>query len=156
MASFDTLLIFSALSGEPPATSPAQFTVRNQNPVVAYDDTIQESMIFSSLLPRHYREGDVVATIVWTSTAVTGNVQWRLSYEDTLNLNNNVWTDLTAVTVSAPTTNGLLIYTPINISNTIFETPLGHFFRIRITRITGIANNITGDCHIRAIEIRET
>src|SRR3990172_8788171 len=106
MASGDTLGIFTAMSGVPPASNYATFDTRNSVPVLDYDDTTQETIFFIGVLPRNYSGGGITVYITWAATtATTGTVGWDVSFEA-------IGTDLdadsfaTAQTVVAATTSG--------------------------------------------------
>jgi len=258
MATGDTLLIYTALNGEPPTTNPASFTVRNQHAVISFDDTTQEYMVFTGVIPAHYDTGTgMTFELTWTCTSVialteagdTGEylATWALTGGSYTNSNSGVWywnltvsgttytitlykdvaktqsvatgtrVGVGTLTLAATNASGLagsvvISGTPvtdtdagntltanrvrwgINIENdtnydidadtwgsekTLYDvapvaggtlltcliafTPAelptlvrGNPFRFRINRNSGVTPNITGDCQIKTIEIRET
>jgi hypothetical protein len=257
MATGDTLLIYTALNGEPPATGTAAFAVRNQHSVVGFDDTAQEYMVFTGVVPNHYDGAGMDFLITWTCTTVlalteagdTGGyfATWALTGGSYANSNGGIWywnltvagsnytvtlykdvaktqsvatgtrTGVGTLTLSATNASGLtgsvvISGTPVTdtdagntltanrvqwgifvekdtnydidadnwgaakttydpapnvggtmktceISFTPAELPSlssGDLFRFRITRYSGVTPNITGDCQIKTIEIRES
>ena len=97
----DTLLIYSALCGEPPAANAAAFTTRNSHPVLGFDDTTSESMNFSGVMPENYSGGGLTVWIGWTAGTAftiteagdTGNyvATWVLAGYSNSNSNGFVW-----------------------------------------------------------------
>ena len=60
-----------------PAANPAAATSRNGHPLLAFDDTTAESIIFPGVLSSDYQGGDATAHIDWVAaTAVVGGVAW--------------------------------------------------------------------------------
>ena len=78
MASGDTLLIFTPLHNEPPATNPATLDTRNQHPVLDFDATTNEDAVFSAVMPRSYAAttGLTVYIHYAMSSATSGDVDW--------------------------------------------------------------------------------
>ena len=59
MASGDSLVIFTPLSNEPPSSNFATFDTRNAHPVLDFDDTTEEKVVFTGIMPRNYAGGGV-------------------------------------------------------------------------------------------------
>ena len=67
MASGDSLLVWIANSGDPPATNFASLDTRNGILVLDFDDTTAETMQFGGVLPRHYAGGGITAVHCWAA-----------------------------------------------------------------------------------------
>ena len=77
MASGDTLIVWTALNGEPTASAFAQFDERNMHPVLDFGDSSNESIMFTGVMPQHYGGGGVTVYIHYAmSTATSGDVDW--------------------------------------------------------------------------------
>ena len=57
MASGDTLLVFHPFDNEPPSANYATLDIRNLHPVLDFDDSTDESAVFSAVLPWAYSGG---------------------------------------------------------------------------------------------------
>lgn len=71
MASGDTLLIFTPQMNQPPAASYATLDSRNSYYVLDFDDTADESAVFSGIIPAHYSGGGFTVTVLWMATSAT-------------------------------------------------------------------------------------
>jgi hypothetical protein len=162
MSSGDTLLQFTPDSYEPPASNYATLDVRNQHPVLDFDDTTQEGALFSAILPRHYSGGGMTVYAHWSATsAVTGTIGWDVAIErvgtaqDTDSDSFASAQTITAATVSG--TSGIVTITNVAISDgaNIDSVAVGELFRLRIRR--DVANDTAvGDAELHGIEIKET
>jgi len=162
MASGDTLVVFTPLHNEPPASNAATIDLRNQHPVLDFDTTTGESAVFSTIMPRNYAGGGVTVYVHWAaSTATTGTIGWLVGFErigtaldidaDSFAADNTV----TAATVSG--TSGIVV-----ITNTTFtdgadmdSVAVGEAFRLKITRDVA-GDSAAGDAELLAVEIKET
>src|SRR3989337_2663240 len=78
MASGDTLVVFTPLQNEPPATIYATLDLRNAQPCLDFDGAADEEAVFSSILPRHYAGGGLTVYLhVRFSSATSGNAYWQ-------------------------------------------------------------------------------
>ncbi len=125
MASGDALLAFHPLGGEPPATLFATLDVRNQHPVLDFQDgTANEAMMWSGMLPEHYGGGGITATVVWAaSTAGSGNTKWDGFFErndddsTTGALGTDSFATEQAVTAAAASVSGEVAYDDITFTD---------------------------------------
>ncbi len=82
MASGDTLLTFHPYQNTPPTSNFATFDLRNVHPVLAFDDTNNESAVFSAIMPRIYAGSGLTINIHYAMTAATsGNIDWDVDLE---------------------------------------------------------------------------
>lgn len=163
MASGNTLLAFGARDGVPPASNNAQFAMRNNHPVLAFDTTTQETIYFAGILPRNYGGGGVTVYLHWTAaTATTGTVGWDVAFERMSDASTDLDSDsfASAATVTAgtvPGTSGVISTTNVAITDgaNIDSLAAGDSFRVRIRR--DVANDTaTGDAELHMVEIKET
>ena len=160
MASGDTLLTFSALANEPPASAYATIDQRNAHVVLDFDAAAAESAIFSGVLPRLV---NTTVVLVWmASSATTGNVVWTVAWE-----RNDTATDLDAdsfatansATAAVPATSGAPAYTSIAFTTgaQMDSVAAKERFRLKVTRDAANASDTaTGDAELLAIELKET
>lgn len=86
MASGQTLLVFTPGCNQPPATGYATPDARNAQWVLDFDDTADETALFSAVMPRHYSGGGLTVTIGWMATSAvpeliaTGDVAGKLTH----------------------------------------------------------------------------
>ena len=165
MASGDTLLIFTPLSNEPPASNFATLDTRNGHPCLDFDDSTDESAIFTGVLPRHYSGGGITVYLhIAFTSATSGNADIEVSFErigdEQQGLGSDGFASAKAVNVPAPGTAGLATIDALSFSNgaEIDSIAAGEAFRIKVTRDADDATNDTasGDAELIAIELRET
>lgn len=163
MASGDTLLTFTPLANQPPASSYATFDTRNNHVVLDFDASADEAAIFGDVLPRHYAGGGITVTIVWmATTATSGNVVWSVAIErmDTAtDLDADSFATANTATAAAPATSGAPAYTTIAFTSgaQMDSLAVGEAFRIKVSR-TGSSGSdtMTGDAELLRVELKET
>jgi hypothetical protein len=69
MSSGNTLVVFTPLAAEPPASGYATFDTRNMHPVLDFDDAIGQSAVFSAVLPDYYRGCGLTVVLEWSATS---------------------------------------------------------------------------------------
>lgn len=158
VGSGNSLITFIATDYAAPAANYATPDRRNGHPVLDFDDTTQEYAYFSGVLPRHYSNGGITATICWTATsASSGTCTWGLSFErDDATLDSDSDSFASAVTGGsvAPATVGAFKYLAIALTDAQLDgLAVGEHFRLKVTRSTG---GISGDAELHSIELRET
>lgn len=164
MASGDTLVIFTAQHFEPIDSDYAGFDVRNNHPVLDYDDYQVEYSYFSGVLPRHYGGSGITAYIHWAaSTAETGDVVWKVAFErigdEVQDIDSDGFATAKSVTGTTSTTSGYVVIDSIAFSNgsEIDSLAVGEYFRIYVCRQGDDANDtMSGDAEFVAIELKET
>lgn len=164
MASGQTLLVFTAQSGVPPASSFAQLDTRNNHLVWDFDAATAETIDFEALLPRNYGGNGLTVALVWSAaTATSGDTRWLVSFErhqaDATDIDSDNFATAQAVNATAPTTNGARSYDTIAFTDgaQIDSLAVGESFRLRVQRdATNAADTMVGDAELARIEIKET
>jgi hypothetical protein len=151
---------WSALDNEPPLTGYATFDTRNERPVLDFDDTAQETAIFSGVLPAGYAGGGITVTIWCAMTsAVAGTLGWDVSIErlqaltDDLGANSFATAQVvTAITV--PATAGILMVMTLNIAHGANMDNLagGELFRLRLRRNVA-TDTAVGDAEVLRVSV---
>lgn len=162
MASGDTLLTWRPLEGEPPASNYAQIVVVNGHPLLAFDTTTQEAMLFSgAVLTRNYAGGGITVYVTWAAdSATTGTIGWTVEFETSASQVLGTDGFATAQTITAATVAGTIrtpTITNVAVSNgaNMDSIAVGVKFRLRLKR--DVANDTaTGDALLIAIELKET
>jgi hypothetical protein len=163
MASGDTLLIFTPLHNEPPASNFATLDVRNQHPVLDFDAATNESTIFSAVMPRNYGGGGITVYLHYAMTSATsGDVDWDAAFERIGDGQQDIDSDGFAATKSAdnntvPGTCGHVDIVNIAFSNgaEIDSIAVGEAFRLKITR-DAVSDTAAGDAELLFVELKET
>lgn len=163
MASGDTLLIFTPLQNEPPASNFATIDTRNQHPVLDFDATTNESAVFSAVMPRNYASGGVTVYIHYAMTSAEANtVDWDVAFErigdQQLDIDGDDFAAVNSVdNTTVPGTTGL-----VDIVNVTFtdgadmdSVAVGEGFRLKITR-DAASDDATGDAELLFGEVKET
>lgn len=164
MASGDTLLIFTALHSEPPATNYATLDVRNLHPVLDFDGATNESAVFSGVMPQHYAgTTGVTVYLHYSMTSETsGDIDWDVAFERVGDQQLDVDADSFATVQSVdgttvPATSGLVdvVSIPFTDGAVMDSVAAGELFRLKVTR-DAASDTSTADAELHAIEIRET
>lgn len=164
MASGDSLLLFTPLNNEPPATAYMTLDVRADHPVLDADPDIDESCVFSGVIPAHYAGGGLTVRVGYSmSSATTGAIKINVDFERIGDQQQDIDTASFAApqtsTATVPATSGFvdvlsLLFTSGAQMDSIVA---GEFFRIRVTRDANDgADTAAGDLEINFVEIRET
>jgi len=164
MASGDTLLIFTPLNNEPPASNYATFDVRNYHPVLDFDATTNWSAVFSGVMPQHYAgtTGVTVYLHYAMSSAVADTVDWDVAFErigdQQLDIDADSFADVNSVdNTTVPDTSGLVDVVSVAFLDgaDMDSVAKGELFRLKVTR-DAVSDDATGDAELLAVEIRET
>lgn len=161
MASGDTLLILPPLAGEPTATNYAQIGLRNLHPTVDFDQTTQESIVFSGLLPRNYAGGGLTVSVVWATSVTSGNVQFLGAFErmdsatdldaDSFAATQSTGTLTVPATAGAPATQTIAFTSGAQMDSVAAGEP----FRFKLQRDPA-TDTAAGDVQLLMVEIKET
>jgi hypothetical protein len=165
MASGDTLVVFTPLANEPPATAYATLDLRNNHPVLDFDAATNEVAMFTGIMPRSYSNATGITVYLhWAASTDTNpahECHWWLALErlsengthldaDSFGSDEELAGNPNANSGKTTTTNvGILKGAPM--SNIVGGDP----FRLRITR-AGTVDDMTGDAELLGVEIKET
>lgn len=165
MASGDTLLIFTPLHNEPPASNYATFDTRNQHTVLDFDASTDESAVFKAVMPQHYAgTTGVTVYIHWGASGVVANdVIWDVSFERVSSEHQDIDADgfaaVNSVTDTAPGTDGFVTICSVAFTDgaDMDSVAAGDGFRLKITRdADNGSDTMAADAELWAVEIRET
>ena len=163
MASGDSLLQFSPLNNEPPSSNGATFDLRNQHPILDFDDTTNESAVFSAVLPQHYDGGGLTVYLHYAMTSATsGDVDWDVAFErigdQQLDIDSDSFAAAQSVdNTTVPGTSGNVDVVSVAFTDgaQMDSIAAGELFRIKVTRDAS-SDTATGDAELLAVEIQET
>ncbi len=163
MESNNTLIVFKPFDNEPPVSNYATLDLRNNHPVLDFDDSTNESAIFTGVMPRIYNSGGITVHIHYSMTsATTGDVDWDVSFENIGDQQQDLDSDGFAAvksvdnnTVPATSGNVDIISLSFTTGSQMDNINVGDTFRMKITR-DAISDTGSGDAELVAIEIRET
>lgn len=164
MASGDTLLIFNALNGVPPATNYATLAVRNVHPVLQFDPATEEAILFEPVLPSHYAGGGLTLVLYWmANTATSGDVKWGGAIERHQASSDDLDADSFATeqvaTTTAPGTSGQVVTTSITFSSgtNMDSLAANESFRLKVARKAADgADTMSGDAELFKAVLKET
>lgn len=163
MASGDTLLVFTPLANEPPSANYATLDLRNYHPVLDFDDTTNESAVFTGVMPRQYASGGVTVYIHYAMTSATsGDIDWDVAFErigdQELDIDSDSFAAVNSVdntTVPATSGNVDIVSVAFTDGADMDTVSIGESFRLKITR-DAASDTSTGDAELIAVEIKET
>ena len=163
MASGDTLLIFTPQMNEPPSSNYATLDLRNQHPVLDFDQTTGESAVFSGVMPQNYAgTTGVTVYLHWASSVTTGDVDWDAAFELIGDSDQDIDSDGFAAVNSADAnspggTAGYVVIDSIAFTDgsDMDSVTAGDGFRLKISR-DATNDSMAADAELRFVEIRET
>jgi len=164
MSSGDTLINFHPYNNEPPASNYATLDLRNNHPVLDFDDTTNESAVFSAVMPRNYAGTTGVTVYIHfsMSSAEADTVDWDVSIErigdGELDVDGDSFATVNSVdNTTVPGTTGLVDIVNVTFTNgaDMDSVAVGELFRIKITR-DATSDDAAGDAELHAIELKET
>lgn len=141
MASGETLLIFTPLQNVPPASNPATLDMRNNHPVLEFDDTTNESAVFTDVLPENYDGGGITVEIWVMGDGITsGDFDVDVAIERILAATTDLDSDSFDTAQSSDNNtvdsiDGVPIKISVNLSNAQIDgLQAGEPFRMKIER----------------------
>ena len=164
MSSGESLLIFTPTNNEPPASNHARLDSRNQHPVLDFDADINESAIFSAVMPRNYAgtTGLTVYIHYAMSAAVSGDVDWDVAFERIGDGQQDIDSDGFAAANSVDNTTVPGTSGHVDVVNITFidgadmdNIAVGEGFRIKVTR-DAVSDSAANDAELLFVEIKET
>jgi len=163
MATGDTLLIFTPLHNEPPASNPATLDTRNQHPVLDFDAATNEDAVFSAVMPRSYAGGGLTVYIHYAmSSAESGDVDWDVAFErigdQQLDIDADSFAAVQSVdNTTVPGTSGLVDIVSVAFTDgaQMDSVAVGEGFRMKVTR-DAASDTAAGDAELRFVEVKET
>ena len=163
MASGDTLLVFKPQDGEPTSSNFATVDLRNVHPTADFDDTTNESIVFSDVMPQVYAAGGVDVFIHYAMTSATSlTVDWDVAFErigdQQLDIDADSFAAVNSVdNTTVPATSGNVDVVSVAFTDgaDMDSVAAGEAFRVKITR-DAVADDATGDAELIKVEIRET
>ena len=167
MASGDTLVVFTALHNEPPASNFATLDTRNLIPVLDYDAATDETAQFSSVMPRHYAgTTGVTVTVGWmASSATSGTISLDVAFksvtDDADDLDTKAYGTPNNANPTTATATGEVDYIAITFLDgaDMDSVAAGEFFQLEVTRDadgTTSTDDLVGDMELVFVEIKET
>ena len=163
MASGDTLLAFTPQAGEPPSSNAATPDTRNSHPVLDFDASTNESIVFSAVMPRAYAGGGLTVYLHYAmTTATSGDIDWDVAFERIGDQQQDIDSDGFAAANSVDNTTVPGTSGNVDIVNVTFtdgadmdSIAVGEGFRMKVTR-DAVSDTATGDAELRFVEIKET
>lgn len=166
MASGDFLAVLMPRAATSPSASSAAFSRRNTKPVIAFDGTADEEIIFEGVLPANYAGGGItIDAYVTFASATSGSARLQTDFER----GNAGGSDLDADSFSGTfqsaggSANGTSgVKTKISIAHTNSQLDgllAGEPFRLKVRRDadgTSGTDDIVTDLELHELVLRET
>ena len=163
MASGDLLISWTPACNEPPASNFATVDSRNYHPVLDFDDTTNESAVFSGVMPQHYDGGGITVYLHYSMTSAEADtVDWDVAFErigdQQLDIDGDSFAAVNSVDdTTVPGTTGLVDVVSVAFTNGVDmdSVAVGELFRIKVTR-DAASDDATGDAELHVIHLVET
>ena len=151
----DLWAAFDANDATFPSSNPAAANSRNGHPLLAFDDTTAENVIFHDSMSNDYSAGNITVDIDWVAaSATTGGVTWGVEFERIAAGGHDIDADSfdTQQTETSTTngTSGIVTRTSIVLTQAQADSiAAGDAFRLRAQRVTGDGgDDMSGDAQI--------
>lgn len=138
-----------------PNTNPAAAESRNEHPIIGFDDTVAEDVVFHDAISRDYSAGNITVDIDWVAaSAIIGGVTWGVEFERIAPGGQDIDTDgFAAQQTGTSTTNGtsgIVTRTSIVLTQAQADSiAAGDPFRLRVQRVVGdVGDDLVGDAQI--------
>lgn len=166
MASGDTLCVFLPRGASFPTAVPASLDLRNQKPVLDFDGSVDEEVVFQGVLPANYGAGGITLDAYVTFTSATsGTARLQSDFERGQAGGHDFDADAFSGTFqsaggTANATSG--VKTKITIAHTNAQLGgllVGEPFRLKIRRDadgTSGTDDIVTDLELHEVVLRET
>lgn len=166
MASGQTLVVFTPLHNEPPASNYATIDWRNSHPVLDFDGSTDEEAVFTGILPRNYAGGGLTVYLhVMFTSATSGNAYWQAAIERmddaSLDTDADSFAAFQGAAGNPNATSGAMTLVTITFTSGAQMDSLaaGEMFRLKIRRdADGSAgtDDVATDAELVGVEIKET
>lgn len=164
MASGDTLATFFPTDNERPSANGAQDGLRNNRPCLLFDQSTDESAVFSDVLNRAYAGGGVTVSLYWAADGVTVNdVIWDVAFERVgdgqLDIDGDSFAAVQSVTDTAPGTDGFVTTASVAFTDgaQMDSVAVGELYRLKVTRdADNGSDTLAADTQLFAVELTET
>jgi len=162
VVSGQTLAAFGPYDNEPPSSNYAVLDWRNNHPVLAFNDTTQQTAIFTGVLPASYAGGGITVEVYsMAATATSGTHGWDVAIErmdsGTTDMDADSFGSAATVSTSTvPGTSGVILKQTVNISNgaNMDSLAAGENFRLRLRRDV-VNDNAVGDAQVVSVVVKE-
>jgi hypothetical protein len=159
MASGDSLLYFDPLANRPPTSAFATLDLRGAFVALEFDAAANESASFYAPLPRHYRGGNLIATLYGTSGGTSGNAKIRVALTRIVAGNSldspPATSDSEDVTIAAPAAAGQLVIAA-TAAMSVASLTASDLLLCTVTRLaTDAADTLASDWELTGLEICE-
>ena len=159
-AALDSAGAFVASDGILSATGDVALAFdRNNHPVLSFNDTTNETVLFAGIVPRNYSGGDLVVTLFWAAaTAIAGDVRWGVEFERNnaggpFDLDVDSFAAQQAMVATAPGTSGFVAATQIQLTQAQADNIMpGDPYRLRVERGAASATDtMAGDAQLTRV-----
>ena len=144
-----------------PSSNPAAADSRNGHPIISFDDTAAENVLFNSSVSQNYVGGDVFVDIDWVAaTATTGGVTWGIEVERNVPGGDDIDSDSFAPqqtgTSTTNGTSGVITRTTITLTQAEADAIEAlDDYRIRLQRVVGdVGDDMVGDAQVLSVGVR--
>jgi len=165
VAFVQTMSRYNANDAQIPAAAGAAVSSRNGHPLVAFDDSDDESCIFNDTMNEDYvttRTLDVIIQWAAAPVAVVGDVKWNVEWERIApggqDLDVDGFAAAKTVTTTTSATNGVTVSSTISFTQAEADgIDTGDAFRLRVTRDADDGGDtLIGDAQVLAVYIIQT
>jgi len=153
---------FDANDATFPAAAPAVANSRNAHPILAFDDILEENVVFHNVMSRDYSGGNILVDIDWiAATAITGGVTWGVEFERVIPGGQDIDSDGFAAqktaTGTANGTSGVVTRTTITLTQAEADAIVaGDSHRLRLERVTADGGDtMIGDAQVLSVIVRQ-
>ncbi len=144
-----------------PASAPAAAASRNEHPLIAFDATVVENVVFHGVMSNDYQSGsNLLIDIDWVAaTAVIGDVVWGVEVETIATGGHDIDSDSFATQQTGQSTtnatSGIVTTTTITLTNVQADAiAASDAFRLRAQRVA-TSDDLLGDAQLLRVQGRQ-
>jgi len=144
-----------------PDSDPAVANSRNNHPILGFDDTTAESVVFNNTIPNSYDGESINVDIDWVAeTATTGGVTWGVEVERNAPGGNDIDSDSFSTqqigNSDTNATSGIITRTTITLTQSEADgVTANDYFRLRVQRVVSDGDDdMTDDAQIVKVSVR--
>jgi hypothetical protein len=142
-----------------PGAVPPALSMRGTFPILAFDNTVDETCYFADEL-RGHRGGDTTVVVEVASTSTSGNFLVKGAFERNLLGTDDMdvdsfGTEITSSATAVHATSGVSVFVSLVFTNAQIDSMAnGESYRLRLTRFaTSASDTVAADMQVRSVKV---
>ncbi len=151
---------FNALDALLVGSAVPTFESRNGHPVLSFDDSVDEAVMFNSTMSNDYSNGNLTVDIDWVAkSAIINDVKWDVAFEKIpgQDIDSDSFAAIQTGTDTTNGTSGILTRTSIAFTQAQADSiAAGEAYRLKVTRDANAGGDtMVGDAQLLRVTLRQ-